>query len=126
MGKHPASRFLLKFKNCYFFIQIFLTLKKIRVGIGCFASIKWEFFPVKFPGWGKILIRITGYMKPGPVVIMFVVLLCMLLSVRTLHALTPVIIDENTESVSLGKYMEILEDPFSINLLNPLRGLYVY
>ena len=79
-----------------------------------------------FPGWGKILIRITGYMKPGPVVIMFVVLLCMLLSVRTLHALTPVIIDENTESVSLGKYMEILEDPFSINLLNPLRGLYVY
>jgi hypothetical protein len=47
-------------------------------------------------------------------------------SANTLHALTPVIIDENTESVSLGKYMEILEDPFSINLLNPLRGLYVY
>lgn len=34
-----------------------------------------------------------------------------LFSTNTLHALTPVIIDENTESVSLGKYMEILEDP---------------
>ena len=50
----------------------------------------------------------------------------LILLTTTLHALTPVIIDENIESVSLGKYMEILEYSFSINLLKPLRGLYVY
>jgi len=38
-------------------------------------------------------------------------IILILFSANTLHALTPVIIDENTESVSLGKYMEILEDP---------------
>ncbi|HRX49696.1 MAG TPA: 7TM diverse intracellular signaling domain-containing protein, partial [Spirochaetota bacterium] len=41
----------------------------------------------------------------------FPVMIFILFSANTLHALTPVIIDENTESVSLGKYMEILEDP---------------
>jgi len=45
-------------------------------------------------------------------------------SANTLHALTPVIIDENTESVSLGKYMEMLEDPLKFKSLYPQRGLY--
>ena len=40
-----------------------------------------------------------------------VLLYHILLPANGLNALTPVIIDENTESVSLGSYMEILVDP---------------
>lgn len=38
-------------------------------------------------------------------------MLHIIVSGSPLHALTPVIIDDKTESVSLGRYMEILEDP---------------
>ena len=56
----------------------------------------------------------------------FPVMLFIFFSVNTLHAITPVIIDENTESVSLGKYMEILEYLLNVKSLNPQRGLYAY
>lgn len=40
----------------------------------------------------------------------FPAIIFLLFSAKTLHALTPVVIDENTESLPLGLYMEILED----------------
>lgn len=56
----------------------------------------------------------------------FLAIIFLLFSAKTLHALTPVVIDENTESVSLGKYMEILEYLLNVKSLNPQRGLYAY
>ncbi len=41
----------------------------------------------------------------------FIMLFVIFIPVENLNALTPVIIDENTQSINLGRYMEILEDP---------------
>lgn len=64
--------------------------------------------------------------NPSILKILIQTMLFIFFSVNTLHALTPVIIDENTESVSFGRYMEILEYLLNIKLLNPQRGLYAY
>jgi len=51
-------------------------------------------------------------------------IILILFSANTLHTLTPVIIDENIESVFPGKCMERLEDSLKFILLYPQRGLY--
>jgi len=55
--------------------------------------------------------RVTWYAPARPLFAVSFLILYILFSAGSLQALTPIVIDQNTESVSTGKYMEILEDP---------------
>lgn len=93
-------------------------IKKFTLIIGLRNKVKLKpVFPVNsenlltlpHPANPSILkILILTVKRFNPAIIAFSII--MFISVN-LHALTPVVIDDTTESVSLGRYMEILEDP---------------